>query len=339
MAVIYSETISSARPVRRVSWGAIFVGVVITMVVQLLFAVLGIAIGASTINPLQEVNPVDGIGMGAAIYWVVTSIISLFAGGYAAGALTTVQDSRDRTLHGVAVWAAATLFLFLAITSGVGRLIGGTANLVGGSLSLAGDAMSHVAPRAADAVQERLDEADIDLDLGQWREEVRQLLRDSGAVALQPQQLQAQAGELEREIRSGAERVGRDPRNVDHELETLLDRIQREGRETLRAADREALVNVVAARTGQSREEASRTVANWEQGYQQVYRAARVEWDKTKAEAEQKAREWGEKAAAAVAEAAWWTFFMLLLGAIFAALGANAGAARIPVVREETVLR
>ncbi|HEX5694714.1 MAG TPA: hypothetical protein VFY00_08885 [Arenimonas sp.] len=344
MAVAYSESSSTTVPaVKRVSWGAIFVGVVIAMVVQLLLAVLGIAIGASTINPLQEASPIEGIGMGAGIYWVASSIIALFAGGYAAGALTNTQDRRDRTLHGVSVWGVATLLVFLAIGSGVGRLIGGTASVVGSGLSMAGNAVSSVAPQAMDAAQRRLNESDfdleLDLDLGDWRAEVRELLRDSGVSALQPSQLEEEADELQQQLRAAAQSAGQDPMAADQELESLLDQIQREARETLRAVDREALVNIVMERTGQSRQEASQTVANWEQGYQQAYQAAREEWQEAKMMAERKAREWGDQAADAVAAAAWWTFIMLLLGAIASAVGANAGAGRAVVVREERLAR
>ena len=340
MAATYSEASASILPaVRRVSWGAIFAGVVIAMVVQLLLGILGLAIGASTIDPLQETNPMDGIGLGAGIYWIISSIISLFAGGWAAGALTTVQNHRDRTLHGLTVWGLAMLLLFLTIGTGVGGLIGGTASMIGGGASMVGDAMAKVAPQAADAVQRRMDDADIDLDLSQWREEARQLLRDTGVPAVQPGRLKEQAKDLQKDVRSAASRVARDPQSFNRELESLFDQIQREGRETLRAVDREALVNLVMERTGQSRQEAAKTVKNWEQGYHQAYQRAREEWDQAKAQAEQKAREWGDQAAAGIAKAAWWTFFTLLLGAIAAAAGANVGANRVTVVREETVIR
>ncbi|MDO8861634.1 hypothetical protein Q6D67_07960 [Haliea sp. E1-2-M8] len=336
MAVTYSEFSASILPaVRRASWGAIFIGVVITMVVQLLLGILGLAIGASVIDPMQEANPVDGIGMGAGIYWVISSMISLFAGGYAAGALTTVQNRRARTLHGVTVWGLATLFLFLTIGSGVGGLIGGAANMIGGGASMVGDAVSKVAPQAADAVQRGTDEADFDLDLSEWREKARQLLRDTGRPELQPDRLEEESEEMQQDIRAAASRAGQDPQRVDKELEALFDKIQREGRETLRAVDREALVNIVSERTGQSRQEAAETVENWEQEYQQVYQRAREEWDEVKAETEEKAREWGEQAAEGVAKAAWWTFFALLLGAVAAAGGANVGANRVTVVHED----
>lgn len=337
MTVTYSESSASTLPAgRRVSWGAIFVGLVITMVVQVLLGILGLAIGAGLINPLHEANPMDGIGMGAGIYWIVSSIISLFVGGFAAGALATAQNRRDRTLHGLTVSGLAMLLLFLTVGSGVGVLIGGTASMISGGAAMIGDAVSKAAPQMADAVQDRMDEADIDLDLGEWREEVRQLLRDTGIPAIQPDRLEDQAEDVEQDVRSAASRAGQDPQRVDRELESLLDKIQREGRETLRAVDREALVNIVAERTDQSRQEAAETVANWEEAYQEAYQAAREKWDQVKAQAEEKAREWGDQAADGLAQAAWWTFFTLLLGTIAAAAGANVGANRATVVREDS---
>ena len=335
MAARYSESNASTFPaIRRVSWGAIFVGFVITMVVQLLLGILGLALGASVIDPLHEASPLDGIGMGAGIYWVVTSIISLSAGGFAAGALTSVQNSRDNTLHGLTVWGLAMLFLFLLIGTGVGGLIGGTASLVSGGASMFGDAASKMAPQAVDAVQSRLDEADIDLDLSEWREEARQLLRDTGIPEIQADRLDEQVEDLQQEARSAARRAAQNPQRVDDELESLFDKIQREARDTLRAVDREALVNIVTKRTGQNRQEATQTVANWTEGYEQVYQAARAEWDEAKALADEKAREWGDEAAEGIAEASWWTFFTLLLGAIAAAAGASLGGKRDTVVRE-----
>ncbi len=51
-------------------------------------------------------------------------------------------------------------------------------------------------------------------------------------------------------------------------------------------------------------------------------------------EAEQAAREAGQTAADGIAAAAWWTFLILLLSAIAAAVGANVGANRPVTVRE-----
>ncbi len=56
-----------AAAIKRVSWGAIFAGAVITLVTQLALSILGIGIGASTVNPLNEQNSTSGLGAGAGI--------------------------------------------------------------------------------------------------------------------------------------------------------------------------------------------------------------------------------------------------------------------------------
>jgi hypothetical protein len=52
---------------RRVSWAAIFAGVIFTVVIQLLLTLLGVGIGAATVEPLQQAQPGKGVGIGAAI--------------------------------------------------------------------------------------------------------------------------------------------------------------------------------------------------------------------------------------------------------------------------------
>jgi hypothetical protein len=313
---------------KPIFWGAIFAGGVIAMVTQLVLSVLGIAIGASTINPLQEVNPIEGIGIGAGIYWLVSSFISLFAGGYAAGSLVAVQEPVTRTLHGLTMWGVATLLFFLMLGTGVGRIIGGTASVVGSGVGLLGDAAGALGPQIASAVGSQMDGADIDLDLARLREEARQVLRETGNPALDPDRLEERAGAVGEEAAAAGERTAADPQSLGDELGAVIDRIEREGREVISQTDREDLVNVVMARTGQSRAEASATVDNWEQTYQQAYTEARAAWDEATADAEQTAREWGDAAASGIATAAWWTFFMLLMGAVAAAVGANVGTNR-----------
>lgn len=338
MAAI-TDSVTATTSARRVSWGAIFAGVVITLVTQVVLSVLGIAIGASTIDPLQETNPVAGIGMGSGIYLVVSSIISLFAGGYTAGALATVQTHRDRTLHGLTTWGVATVLLLVLLTSGLGRLIGGTMNLVGAGLQTAGQAAGALAQPIAGAVGDQLQEADIDLDLDTLRREATQLLNQTGTEELQPGAIEQDASAVGERAADAAERIARNPQAADEEIQRLFDRIQQEGRETLQAADRDALANVLERRMGMSRAEAEQTVANWEQAYREAYATARQQWEQAKQATEEKAREWGATAAEATAKAAWWTFFVLLLGAIAAAVGANVGANRATVVVRESVHR
>ena len=111
--------------VRRISWGAIIAGLIVTLVCQILLSMLGVAIGAATVNPTQEQQPFEGLGTGAAIWWIVSSLISLFIGGCVAGRLAGVPRKGDGALHGIVMWGAATLITFLLVGTAIGGLFGG----------------------------------------------------------------------------------------------------------------------------------------------------------------------------------------------------------------------
>lgn len=336
MAAVTDTTIVSAAA-RRVSWGAILAGAAIGLAVLLLMGVLGIAIGASVIDPVSEENPIEGIGMGSGIYSIISVIVAMLAGGYASGALATLQTRGDRTLHGLATWAVVTLLSVVLLATGAGRLIGGTLNLLGDSLQVAGRAASAVAAPVVDRAEERLQEGDLDLEA--LRREAAAVLRDTGVRELQPGQIEQDAGQVREQASEELQRAARDPAAADEALQRIWNRIEGEARETISAADREAMVNLVVARTGMSRAEAQRTVDNWERSYAQAYQQAQADWEQAKVQAEQKARQWGQASAEAVASAAWWSLLVLVLGAVAAALGANIGSNRLLVAARTDVLR
>ncbi|MDZ3837981.1 MAG: hypothetical protein U0S49_11465, partial [Rhodospirillales bacterium] len=83
-------------------------------------------------------------------------------------------------------------------------------------------------------------------------------------------------------------------------------------KDNLTAQDRERALNLVAAKTGMSRQEVDQQIQQLQQTYQ---------------ESVQQAREAAETAANVVAQAAIWSFIALVIGAI---VGAAAGAAGSP---------
>src|SRR5918998_138971 len=54
-------------------------------------------------------------GIGAGIWLLVSNLVGLAAGGYAAARLSGTSDGTDATLHGLGVWAVAFL-----VSAGVG---------------------------------------------------------------------------------------------------------------------------------------------------------------------------------------------------------------------------
>lgn len=122
---------------RRISWGAIFAGTLVAIAVQLLLTLLGLAIGAWVIEPAAGAQGMQGLGIGAAIWALVSFIIALFAGGWVAGRMAGLGSKLDGLLEGVIVWGAVTVLTFFMLTTAIGRIVGGAAGLAGNMLPTA----------------------------------------------------------------------------------------------------------------------------------------------------------------------------------------------------------
>jgi hypothetical protein len=116
--------------ISRISWGAIFAGTVVAFVAQILFTLLGLAIGLTIAEPMTGQAPWEGIGIGAGIWWVVTALISLFLGGWTAGRLSGMPLRQDAMLHGVVVWGLITFVSVFFAVSGVGAVAAGPIGMI-----------------------------------------------------------------------------------------------------------------------------------------------------------------------------------------------------------------
>ena len=131
---------------RRVSWGAIFGGIIVAVAVLLLLSTLGAGIGLGTVNTNGGTTPdVSSLGKGAAVWWVVTSMIALAFGGYVAARLAGIASRWDGVLHGLITWGIATLLTFYLLTSVFGSIVGGGFSLLGHVASAAGSGLKTAA--------------------------------------------------------------------------------------------------------------------------------------------------------------------------------------------------
>ncbi|WP_198411769.1 PhnA-like protein [Microvirga flavescens] len=123
----------------RVAWGAVFAGVVLALVTQLILNMIGLGIGVSTLNPTAGANanpsPMS-LSIGAGLWFVLSGVVAAFAGGYAAGRLAGKPKQSTGGWHGLTTWALTTLIVFYLLTSAASSLAGsayGTlADVVGG---------------------------------------------------------------------------------------------------------------------------------------------------------------------------------------------------------------
>ena len=137
---------------RRISWAAIFGGVILVVAIQLLLSLLGAGIGLGTIDTNAGSTPnASSLGIGAGVWWVVSSCIALLVGGYVSAWLAGIELRFDGVLHGLITWSIATLLTFWLLTSAIGGIIGGGFSALGSVASAAGSGVSEAAKPLAQA--------------------------------------------------------------------------------------------------------------------------------------------------------------------------------------------
>lgn len=314
---------------RRISWGAVFAGMVIAVVVQLVLSLLGAGIGLSTVDPLRYNTPdASSFGIGAGIWWVVSSVIALFAGGWVAGHLLGSSDKTDSALHGLLTWGVAAIVTVYLLASIVSSVVRGGAGVVGKAASVAGSGISAVAGPAGDMAKSQLSANGITLD--SLKDQVQKLMAQTGNAALQPGAIANQASAAAGQMTSAATNAGATGNAPTDDLQGALQRIITSGKDTVDQANRESVVNVVMAKTGVSRADAEQRTDAWIKQYQD----ARAQFEQKKSDAEAKARQVADDTASASSKAALGAVAALLLGALAAAFGAIAARRHVAVVTE-----
>ncbi|HEU5020145.1 MAG TPA: PhnA-like protein [Pseudolabrys sp.] len=132
--------------INRVSWGALFAGIIVALVVQLLLSMLGVGVGVASLNPANGNNPdANTFSIAAGIWFLVSGIIASFIGGYFAGRLCGRPVRSTAAMHGLTTWAATTIVLVYLLTTAVGGIVNGFFSGLTGAVGGLGHAVETVA--------------------------------------------------------------------------------------------------------------------------------------------------------------------------------------------------
>jgi hypothetical protein len=147
--------------INRVSWGAVLaVGVAVALVIQLILNLLGIGLGAATIDPATGDNPsASTLSIGAGIWWSISGIIAALAGGYTAGRLVGQPKESSGAWHGLTAWAITTLLVFYLLGTTIGSVVGGAFSSLGAVASGMGQTLGATAQTAVQATAPSLSRA------------------------------------------------------------------------------------------------------------------------------------------------------------------------------------
>lgn len=271
--------------VPKISWPAIFSGVLVAAVSQLLLSLLGVGIGMASIDPIAEQKPLEGIGIATVIWWSVTMFVSLFIGGWTTGRVYSAKVKGERTIHGLLTWCTFTVFSFLMLSTSVGMLISGIGNIVGPALT-AGASV-----------------AQNDPDISNLLNDARNIIMQPGTVTGRGIPATGQQG-----AETSALQAPGTAGQANNQL--FLSSVENffRGGDINNPETREALINSLIAQTGMSRTEANAKVDSWITSYENLKVQAQVKAD---------------QAARATSIASIVFFFALIIGALVTVLGAR----------------
>lgn len=175
-AAVEVEQVRAATPWhQRVTWGAIFAGVVVALLTMFALEMLGVAIGVAAIDP-GETRLGPNFTGGVAIWLAVTALLGLFAGGLVTGKLSGTTDELTGVLHGIAMMGVVTFITLLVLTSTVTSVLTGVSSAIGQGLSFVGANLEEISGPLANAVQLNDD------TLTGIREEWQGLISETGSV-------------------------------------------------------------------------------------------------------------------------------------------------------------
>lgn len=132
MAAVIEQEVVGAEVERRnqISWGAVFAGLAFVVALSWLMFLLGSAIGVGIADATDMAAMGDGLGVGAIVWMLLTSIIAFFLGSVLAGRLANKADRTAGILHGVTLWSVGTALMIVLGYAGVSSLIQTGQNLV-----------------------------------------------------------------------------------------------------------------------------------------------------------------------------------------------------------------
>jgi hypothetical protein len=293
-----------AVPRKGISWRAIFAGTLTVLSVLLVLNLIGMAIGLSAIEPTEEANPLSGLGTGTIIWWILSNLIALFAGGYVAARVGVSFTTKSGIIQGIMTWALFTIVSAWLLTSVIGSIISGVGNLVGSVLSTTGKVVGNT---VGPAIQNQMQNMDVSWE--QAKNEFESLLEDSNKQALDPDNLQSEANQITSQANAGAD------------VDQVFNRARNTANQTFEALDKEALVNIIMERTNMTRAEAEQRVDRVISQYEE----ARTRVNQFLQNAGETAKKQAGNVANAVAKASLYLSISLILGIIAAGLGGLTG--------------
>ncbi len=273
----------------RIKWGAIFAGLAVGIAVQMVFTLLGLAIGAWSVD-LRDVQPAEGIPLGTGLWAGISMLISAFIGGYVTARLSGAYLRMDGLYHGAVVWGVTWLVFAWLATTALSFMVGGLFSAFGSGLQMLNQGVGTAVSTAASKATEG---GALKVSAGDLRKQIEALLTASGKPELQPTAITKEADKVTAQVKSG--------QSVDKVSDSVIGEIQ----EKLSAMDREAAVNVMVNKLGLSENQAQEVAQSTVGAIASIKEAGKG--------VKEQSKDLGNTAIARLGSTAWWLFLFAVL--------------------------
>lgn len=321
----------------RISWGAILAGTLTVLVVLFLLNLLGLGIGLTTINPVTENNPLDGLGTGTIIWWAISNVAALFIGGMVAGRMSGLTSNSDGGLHGFLAWGLYTVLSIFLVTSAAGGIFNSFANT---TYAIFSDSMStNLAEELKSALDRGRDETTYSVN--EIKQEAFQLINKAEKRNILPSSTSQQVKSAINTVEQEAEELLNEL-NLDENIEKFFNDISidldNNGNLSITGVnlDKDEILNgeeikkYLAQNTDLSEAEIDGVIEKWNRKINRAIEKAEQYYEKIKKEAVQLADEAADQAGKYAIIA----FFLLLLGAGAAFSGGVTGSPLLSLSEE-----
>ena len=273
----------------HIQWGAIVAGLAVGLAVQMLFTLLGLAIGAWSID-LREAQPTGGIPLATGLWTGVSMLMSAFVGGYVASRLSGSSSRTEGLYHGGVLWGVTSVVFAWLGTTALSFMIGGLFTTVGGGLQM----LSQGVGTAVSAVSAKIPGTGItNLTAADLRNQIESVLKATEKPELQPSTMRKEIDKKSAQAREG------------QSVQKVSDSTIGEVRERLVAMDRDAAVNIMVNKLGMSEKQAQEVAQT------AIGMVASVK--ETGKELKEKSMDIGNATMTGVGSAALWLFVLALL--------------------------
>jgi hypothetical protein len=273
----------------RIKWGAILAGLAVGIAIQIVFTLLGLAIGAWAID-LRDVQPAEGIPLGTGLWTGISMLISAFIGGYVTSRLSGSYLRMDGLYHGAVVWGVTWLVFAWLATTALSFMVGGLFSAFGSGLQMLNQSVGTAVSTAAAKVT---GDGNLKMSAADLRKQIESILTATEKPELRPAAIVKDADKVAAQAKSGQSLGG------------VSDSIIGEIQEKLSAMDRVAAVNVMVNKLGLSEKQAQEVAQSTVGVIASVKEAGKG--------AKERSMDIGNTAIARLGSAAWWLFLFAVL--------------------------